>query len=206
MHVKSDIDTDALLPRVESCFANPPPRGVTNIFGKPGKIRRDALWFGRYDQNGFVPLYRTFSTAYAHLHDPVSTVRGMDDPKPMPMPEWMSEFLDNLSIRHRLPTLNHVVLHRYLDGTDQIGPHHDKTLDMHPESSIVSVSLGAPRDFKLGKRTFEVENGDVVIIPYALNETAKHSVPARAHAGLRYSLTARTIHTFTNGTTHFVVG
>jgi|MDTE01.1.fsa_nt_gb hypothetical protein len=200
MIARDDVETATLRPLVEKCFATPPPRGVTNIFGKPGVIRRDALWFGRYDASGFFPLYRTFGYG-----DPGTTTGVRDAVPPARMPQWMEDVLDDLSRRHNLPVLNHVVLHRYVDGGDTIGMHHDKTMDLHQSSTIVSLSLGGSRDFRLGPSTFPVHDGDVVLIPYETNRLMKHGVPPRANASTRYSLTARTVHTYSNGLTHRVV-
>ena len=113
-----------------------PPRGVTNIFGKAGVIRRDALWFAIY-RDGKFPLYRTFGYG-----KPTTTVGVRDAVPPAHMPQWMRLLLDDISKRHNLMPLNHVVLHRYVDGEDTIGMHHDKTMDLHPKSTIVSVSVG----------------------------------------------------------------
>ena len=201
MHAPQDVNTATLRPLVEACFANPPPRGTTKIVGMSGVNHRDALWFARYDDtDGFFPLYRTFGYG-----DPHTTTGVRDAVRPARMPSWMEVVLDDLSERHGLPILNHVVLHRYIDGRDTIGMHHDKTMDLHPSSTIVSLSLGADRDFRLGDSTFSVSDGDVVLIPYETNRRLKHGVPRRAHANTRYSLTARTVHTYTDGVTHRVV-
>jgi hypothetical protein len=201
MHVCNAINASDVRARVDDCFVNAPMRGTVTIFGKPGQIRRDALWFARYASDGHFPLYRTYNTAYG---DPRTTTGVRDAIPPMPMPSWMSALLDDVSVRYGLPCLNHVVLHRYVDGADTIGMHHDKTMDLHPDSTIVSLSLGTPRDFRVGTSTFVVKDGDAVFLPYEVNRTVKHGVPPRAHAGLRYSITARTIRTFSNGTTHRV--
>ena len=93
------------------------------------------------------------------------------------MPSWLSECLRELSARHGLPPLNHAVVHRYVDGDDTIGMHHDKPLDIDPQSSIVSVSVGASRAFRLGENTFTVNDGDTVIIPFDTNLLKKHGIP-----------------------------
>ena len=81
--------------------------------------------------------------------------------------------------------------------------HHDKWMDIAEGSTIVSLSVGAARDFKFHKDTVLVEDGDVVMISYDENKKYKHGVPERRRVkGTRYSLTARTISTFTDGLTH----
>lgn len=44
---------------------------------------------------------------------------------------------------------NHVVGNRYLNQNDYIGPHHDKSADMMPGTSIISLSLGAVRTLRV---------------------------------------------------------
>lgn len=201
--VAQDVKNTAEVCRqLETCFLDPPPRDTYPIFGRPGVIRRDALWFGRYTDDGFFPLYRTHKTAYGKP----TTNYGVKDASPvLPMPEWLVTFLDDLSVRHNLPVLNHAVIHRYVDGDDTIGQHHDKPMDLHPDSTIVSVSIGATRAFKMGQDTFDVRDGDTLMIPYRTNLEVKHGVPKRKRCrGVRYSITARTIHTFTNRETHRV--
>lgn len=189
-------DTAPVRRRLEACFANPPPRDVYPIFGRLGVIRRDALWFGRHTEDGFFPLYRTHKTAYGK---PTTMCGVKDAARVLPMPTWLVSLLDALSARHGLPVLNHAVLHRYVNGDDTIGQHHDKPMDLHPESTIVSVSIGATRAFKLGSETFDVCDGDTLMIPFATNLAVKHGIPKRKRsAGIRYSITARTVRTFTN--------
>ena len=186
---------------LEMCFVNPPPRDTYPIFGRPGVIRRDAIWFGRYN-DGFFPLYRTHKNAYGKP----TTKFGVTDALPtVPMPKWLVRVLDELSERHNLPQLNHAVIHRYVDGDDTIGQHHDKPMDLHPRSTIVSVSIGATRAFRLGADTFDVQDGDTIMIPYSTNLALKHGVPKRKRCdGVRYSITARTVRTFTDCRTHRV--
>lgn len=195
-------DTTDVRARLEAYFLNPPPRDTYPIFGRPGIVRRDALWFGRYSADNFFPLYRTDKTAYGKP----TTTHGVRDASPvLPMPEWLVAFLDALSTRHNLPMLNHAVIHRYVDGSDTIGQHHDKSMDLHPESTIVSVSIGATRAFKVGSEIFNVQDGDTVLIPYHVNLAVKHGVPKRKRCtDVRYSITARTVHTFTDCATHRV--
>lgn len=193
-------DTANVRLQLEALFVNPLPRDIYPIFGRPGVIRRDALWFGRYTDDNFFPLYRTHKTAYGK---PTTTCGVKDARAVIPMPEWLVSFLDELSVRHELPMLNHAVVHRYVDGEDSIGQHHDKPMDLRPDSTIVSVSIGATRAFKLGGEVFDVQDGDTLLIPYVTNLVVKHGVPKRKRCnGVRFSITARTVYTFTDGMTH----
>ena len=189
--VRNDVDTSNLLSHVEACFENPDPRTTIKIFGKEGKVNRDHLWYADFTDRGEYPVYRMNTCKSPYTHKGLKTARV-----PLPMPQWLRNILDELSIRHGLPQLNHVVLHRYIDGADTIGLHKDKCMDIHPESTIVIVSIGATRAFRLGDATFPINDGDTILIPYQTNLEIKHGVPKRARCGMRYSITARTICTY----------
>lgn len=172
-------------------------RPEITFYGKPAHNPRDAIWFARPAEDGMLPLYRTYTTAYKSP----KTKKGIQGAiQPRPMPEWIARVLDDVSERHGLPPLNHVVLHRFLDGEDNIGWHHDKYMDFAPDSTVVSVSLGATRCFQArkGERvvSLSVADGDVVTLSHACNRKAKHRVRRTTEdVGVRYSITARTIDT-----------
>ena len=170
--------------------------------------RRDTFWFGLRDEaTGMMPLYRTYATAYG---SPSSTaVSGFNNIVPVhDMPPWMCHVLKEIQRLHPdVSHMNHVVVTRYIEGDDQISYHHDKWMDMAPESDIVSLSIGGARRFgvQLGDqtKTFELEDGDLVILPYALNQVAKHKIFPRRNARVRYSLVARHIDTLLDPSRRF---
>jgi hypothetical protein len=161
--------------------------------------RRDAIHFCTPADDGLLPCYRIFHNAYG----PPTTSCGLDKVgAARPMPALFRRVLDDLATRHGVKHLNHVVLHRYLDGDDVINPHHDKFMDIDPASHIACVSLGATRAFGLHHpsrptETFDVSDGDVVLLDFATNKEYKHGLHrTRRHVGVRYSITARCIDTF----------
>jgi hypothetical protein len=198
-HVGAVGDTDALRAHAEAAFrgARREDRPRFRSWGKDAHNPRDALWYARPAADGMLPLYRVYSTAYASP----STAAGLATAAPpAAMPEWLCAVLDRISAAHGLPALNHVVLHRYVDHRDGIGWHRDKYMDFAPGSSIVSLSLGATRRFEVraGARhdRLAVADGDLVVLSYECNRAAKHRVPPTATpAGVRYSITARTVDT-----------
>ena len=192
LHTRA-LATEPLLPHVEALFRRAEERPRTRIYGRDGVIRRDALWFAKPAPDGLLPLYRTFKNAYGAP----STTAGIEQAKvPRRMPDWMEGAIDQLARTLRTPAFNHVVLHRYVDGTDYISDHRDKYMDIAPDSSIVSLSMGATRDFRVDGKTFPVADGDAVVVPYELNTRATHGVPRRARMrDVRYSITARAIDT-----------
>lgn len=197
---KGAVDASRVRADVEATFrAGVPERTPFAARGRTCVYRRDALWFAR-GAGGYVPLYRTHNTAYGHPRSTRGIARAV---RPRPMPPWLGDFLDEFAARHALPEFNHVVLHRYKDGRDTIGMHHDKWMDLAPGSTIACISLGATRRFALGDRrgrvlrSMDVEDGDAVLLSDADNRAMKHAIPpTRRDVGVRYSITARRMRTF----------
>lgn len=193
--------TDALVRVCEDLFRDRrrEDRAVFQSRGRDCVNRRDALHFSVAAEDGLTPCYRIYNTAYG----PPTTTCGFDGVvDAAPMPPALLEVLHALAVRFDLPAFNHVVLHRYLDGDDVINPHHDKYMDIDPSSTIACVSLGATRRFGVHHptrptETFDVEDGDVVLLDFATNKEYKHGIHrTQRHVGVRYSITARRIDTF----------
>jgi alkylated DNA repair dioxygenase AlkB len=79
-----------------------------------------------------------------------------------------------------------------------IGPHRDSTVGLMVGAPIVTVSLGAPRTFRLrplrgqGFVDFAAMHGSVFVLPWESNLDLKHEVPLRKSArGRRISITLR---------------
>lgn len=80
--------------------------------------------------------------------------------------------------------LNHVVVLLYRDGSDCIGYHKDKTLDLDEEAPIISLSLGGTRTYCLQDLIFnpkihqeiELENGTLLVLGGKTNNTFYHSI------------------------------
>jgi alkylated DNA repair dioxygenase AlkB len=109
-----------------------------------------------------------------------------------PLREWARETID--------PRLNGLLLNWYDGAGHYIGPHHDSTRDMVPDSPIVTLSFGETRVFRLtratdgvkGRRDFPAANGTVFVMSYATNRVWKHAVPKSArYRGRRISVTLR---------------
>ena len=170
---------------------------------KIGKNHRDAIWFARKSPNGRMPCYRIYHNAYKR-ETTAMNITGLDKAiSPRVMPEWLTDILDFVSKQYAIPELNHVVLHRYIDGKDVIGAHQDKDLDIAEQSTIVSISLGQSRYFKIRNSEsnesvkIQVDDGDMILLPYTMNQWCKHEIlKEEAAHGVRYSITARSISTF----------
>lgn len=95
---------------------------------------------------------------------------------------------------------NAVLLNFYRDGNDYISPHSDKETSPY-QSTVVSVSFGASRDFVFKRKTTSsnqhntvktiINNGDLMVMAGACQQQWTHAVPKRANAGPRISATYR---------------
>ena len=89
----------------------------------------------------------------------------------------------------------------YRDGSDYISAHSDKETSPH-QTTVVSVSFGASRDFYFKRKTQPYEtvktvisNGDLMVMAGSCQQQWTHAVPKRAHAGPRISVTYRLLET-----------
>ena len=96
--------------------------------------------------------------------------------------------------------LNAVLCNRYNNGDQYIGFHSDDEKDLDSNSFIVSVSLGAVRDFVFKHKrsgetlTVPLESGSVVLMGKGTQKNYKHSVPKRKRVKeSRINLTFRSI-------------
>jgi len=106
-----------------------------------------------------------------------------------PLVDWTRRTVDQ--------RINGVLVNWY-DGAlaHRISQHKDSPIGRIPGCPIVTVSFGAQRGFQMIVRkkpvTFEVGNGDVIVVPDATNRRFAHAVPHRAHdLGRRISVTLR---------------
>lgn len=97
--------------------------------------------------------------------------------------------------------LNGLLLNWYQGPSEYIGPHHDSTRGLIPETPIVTISFGEPRTFrftkweqkkKIAQHDFTTSEGRVFVMPWATNKAWKHEVVKRAsYSGRRISVTLR---------------
>ena len=111
-----------------------------------------------------------------------------------PILGWARETIQN--------SLNGILLNWY-DGNlgHYIGRHRDSTRDMRVNTSIVTISLGEERVFRLrpwplvpGVKPIDlpIRDGDVFILPWSTNQVFPHEVPVSSkRTGRRVSVTIR---------------
>ena len=93
----------------------------------------------------------------------------------------------------------------YRDGRDYVSWHSDDEPDMG-DPVVASISLGAERDFLLrairpvsavasalvsNRGKVKLGHGSLLVMGRGVQGTYQHSLPRRAHAGLRVNLTFR---------------
>jgi alkylated DNA repair dioxygenase AlkB len=114
---------------------------------------------------------------------------------------WIPEVKEILDkIKEDLPqfTFNSCLLNYYRDGSDYIGYHSDKEA-LGLLNSVISISLGGSRDFYFkpkninNKETIKttLHNGDFVLMLGNCQRDYTHSIPKRAKAESRISITFR---------------
>lgn len=117
--------------------------------------------------------------------------------------EGWDEFPELTALRLRVVALsgeslppNYVLINKYRDGKDEVGPHHDKNTR---GTTVLSVSLGAVRDFciqadadKSEKYRVTLASGSLLTMEGEMQRHYKHSLPKCAAVQTwRYNLTMR---------------
>jgi alkylated DNA repair dioxygenase AlkB len=108
-----------------------------------------------------------------------------DNSKIEPIIAYVNDRLYELGINHRLDI---ALLNRYLNGTQYIGYHKDKTNNLQTRSPIVTITIsadpkGEQRRFLLkniitkGVTSFDTRHGQVIIMGGRCQETHEHCVP-----------------------------
>ena len=95
--------------------------------------------------------------------------------------------------------VNNAILNRYRNGDDYISWHSDAA-GAGSHNTVFALSLGGPRDFRFRLRkdhalssTYSIGSGDMMIMAPQCNELFEHTVPKRASAHERISITFRYI-------------
>lgn len=119
--------------------------------------------------------------------------------QPMPWSETLLEIKH--AVEQTVETgFNSVLLNYYRDGRDSNGWHADNEPELGEKPVIASLSLGAPRDFRLRhtsnkklKYTVCLQQGSLLLMAGTTQTFWQHQIPKRANAGPRINLTFRNI-------------
>jgi alkylated DNA repair dioxygenase AlkB len=115
--------------------------------------------------------------------------------------EWTSEIA---AVRERIRAqfggaYNSVLLNRYLNEDDSVSWHSDDEPEMDPTYPIASLSLGAPRVFRVRFKgtkdhahSYLLASGSLLVMPAGFQQIYQHCVPkSKTPCGERINLTFR---------------
>jgi alkylated DNA repair dioxygenase AlkB len=176
-------------------------RKLPAVLDSEARARFDDLWalhpeaFHEITQpftGKTIPLPR-WQQAYGHDYRYTGTVnRALAIPSILdPYLAWSCTQFDE--------SLNGLLLNWYdAEQRHHVGAHRDSRVGLVVGSAIVTISLGATRNFRLrpmrgkGFVDFEARHGGVFILPWGTNLNVKHEVPHQATvSGRRISITLR---------------
>jgi len=156
----SEAQQTALL---EEADAYPLSRPVIKVYGKQHAIPRTQVWFG---DEGCDYLY---SGLFINA---------------LPWPKYARLLQQKLKRDFGL-NANGVLVNRYADGNESMGWHSDDEPEIAIGSDIVSVTLGATRDFFIRhksshhKISISLESGDLLLMQWPMQKEWEHSLPKR---------------------------
>lgn len=180
-HFVSDERGNEILAEVDrsiTYLSRDDPRMKFKIYGKTLSLPRDKAVYGEIkmdERTGqqIEPFYR-----YAK-----------DTP---PVEDWKDTILKTVAddlIQRSGQECNHVVVNQYRNGKDYIGFHHDKSKTFVMGSSVMVLSLGASRTFRLQKKVraadgtihretinLQLKHGSLFVMGPATNLVWKHSI------------------------------
>lgn len=130
-----------------------------------------------------------------HLPEPrlTSWWAPSDGPEPLPI---LAAIRGALSARY-CAAFDSIGFNCYRRGEDSVGWHADRLHEAIDDPVVAIVSAGAPRPFRLrpvtGGRSisFNLGNGDLLVMGGACQHRWRHCVPKVRHAELRVSITYR---------------
>jgi alkylated DNA repair dioxygenase AlkB len=164
---------------LQDCVGNLPwEQSRVTVFGKEHPIPRLEAWLGeagvRYGYSGQTRVMNGWPAHWLALLEAVNKQADCG--------------------------FNFALANWYRSGADRMGWHADNETELGANPTVATLSFGAPRDFRLRRNeqhkdtlTVSLKSGDLVVMSGALQHHWQHSLPARANAGDRISLTFRRI-------------
>ncbi|KAI9136966.1 hypothetical protein BKA69DRAFT_1032530 [Paraphysoderma sedebokerense] len=135
-----------------------------------------------------------------------TTVFGIDETnsppsvykiEPVPIPDVLRKYKEKVE-EVTGDKFNFVLINFYEDGSNSIAYHSDDESFLGPNPTIASLSLGGTRDFFLRqksnhgrKKSFTLQNGDLIIMQGPTQSNWDHSIPKRSKAFPRVNITLR---------------
>ena len=112
-----------------------------------------------------------------------------------PVPIILTDIIEYFNKKYNR-NYNMVLVNWYRDGRDNIGFHSDNEKQIKPNTEIVTISIGEPRDFVIKnkdiKKTYQMTDNTYLTMGGKFQKELKHSVPPRrAIRHPRISITLR---------------
>jgi len=148
------------------------------VFGQYHKIPRRQAWFADSD------------VEYTYSQHKMSSTLWLPQLKSV---KEQAELLTGF-------TFNSLLLNWYRDGNDKMGAHADDEPELGSNPAVVTVSLGAERDFvfkhnqQQQSHSISLQHGSLLLMKPGMQSSYKHHVPVRKKVSEgRISLTFRNI-------------
>lgn len=115
--------------------------------------------------------------------------------KSKPIPVIFTDLIEYFNKKYSR-NYNMVLVNWYRDGKDNIGFHADNEKQIKPQTEIITISLGAKRDFVIKnvkqKKVINLEDNSFLTMGGNIQQEFKHSVPPRKNVTKeRISITLR---------------
>lgn len=162
-HIRQFLNKQQCRALMEEANSYPFERPKVKVYGKEHLIPRSQVWFG------------DAGCDYCYSGLKVS---------PFPWPKYALK-LKNKITRELGGDYNSLLVNLYQNGNEYMGWHSDNEPELVDGADIVSVSLGARRDFMVrqkatGKQeSIALEHGDLLIMHSPMQQTWQHCVPKR---------------------------
>lgn len=115
--------------------------------------------------------------------------------KSQPLTSWMKDLL--IKVNDDLGTsFNGILVNRYEDGSEYIGPHSDDERSLS-NGTVAAISLGSSRTFRVRSKKdktridLETKDGQLLVMSGKFQQEYTHEIPKCAKGNLRISLTFR---------------
>ncbi|WP_299493155.1 alpha-ketoglutarate-dependent dioxygenase AlkB [uncultured Shewanella sp.] len=174
--VKNYLNAKQIEALINEAQDYPFEKPILTVYGKQHPIPRQQIWFA---DNGCD--YR-FSSLFIQAQ---------------PWPKYAHKLQSKLQRDFDIKS-NGVLVNRYADGDDSMGWHSDNEPEITLYSDIISVSIGASREFiirhKVNKSQYKImlNSGDLLIMHWPIQSEWEHALPKRKRVNkLRLNFTFR---------------
>ncbi|WP_299004526.1 alpha-ketoglutarate-dependent dioxygenase AlkB [uncultured Shewanella sp.] len=174
--VKNYLNAEQVQVLIDEAQYYPFEKPIITVYGKQYPIPRQQVWFANEGCD-----YR-FSSLFI---------------KAKPWPKYAHKLQKKLQRDFDIKS-NGVLVNRYANGDDSMGWHSDDEPEIKAYSDIISVSVGACRDFIMRHKGTQsqykvrLNSGDLLIMHWPMQKDWEHALPKRKRVkDLRLNFTFR---------------